>query len=71
MNFKDGFVTVCKSVFKYVSDYSQKTQAEYQEYREKYEHYDVDRLMRIYESASGVKKMALATLIRDRNGSLE
>lgn len=71
MSFKEGFVTVCKSVFKYFSDYSQKTQAEYQEYREKYEDCDVDRLMRIYESASGVKKMALASLIRDKNGSLE
>ena len=71
MNFKEGFVAVCKSIYKCISDYSQKTQAEYQEYRERYKHYDVDRLMRVYESSSGVKKMALASLIREKNGSME
>ena len=71
MGFIEGFTKVCKAIYKCYSDFSQKTQAEYNRYLENYENYDVDRLMRIYESASGVKKMALASLIRDKNGSLE
>lgn len=66
-----GFKEVCKSVLGFIAEYNQKTQEEYQQYLEGYEHYDVDQLMRIYKSASGVKKMALAALIREKNGSLE
>lgn len=40
--------------------------AEYERYREIYERYDDDKLLRMYRGASGMKKIAIGSLLKER-----
>lgn len=66
-----GFKEIGKAVFQAFSDMAKKRQAEYQGYLERYENCDIEQLKRYYESATGVRKMAVAALLREKNGSVE
>ena len=62
---------IVKSFFAFLSDMNAKTQEEYQGYLDRYENCDVEQLKRYYDSATGVRKMALASLLREKNGGVE
>lgn len=48
------------------TDKTRKMNADYENYRERYDRTDDQQLIRQYKNASGVKKMAMASLLRER-----
>lgn len=61
-----GFWDICKTLLNSASEKMQNMNEEYNSYRERYENVEDQQLIRYYRNASGVKKMALASLLRDR-----
>jgi len=53
-------------LFDTISSYASDKKDQFNEYREKYDRYDNERLMKEYQRASGVKKMAIGTLLKER-----
>ena len=60
------FGDICKTLLNSASEKMQNMSEEYNSYRERYENVEDQQLIRYYRNASGVKKMALASLLRDR-----
>lgn len=61
-----GFLDVCKSVLEYIQEKNEEFQNEYQRYRDIYDDRDDEALKRYYQSSTGVKKAAIASLLRER-----
>lgn len=61
-----SFWDVCKSALGYLQESNEKMQNEYQHYRELYDRKDDESLKRLYQSSTGIKKMAIASLLRER-----
>lgn len=61
-----GFLDIGKAVLGYISESNEKMQKEYQHYREIYDGKDDETLKRCYQSATGTKRMAIASLLRER-----
>lgn len=53
-------------IFDSIGGYTSKKKDQFTEYREKYDRYDDERLKKAYMQASGVKKMAIGTLLKER-----
>lgn len=61
-----GFIDILKSAIDFAAEQGQKRQQEYNRYREIYDRYDTNKLVNYYKSSSGTKRMAIASILRER-----
>lgn len=62
MGFKDLLGSVGSAVSKGISEKNQRIQ----EYKDKLDYYDTDRLIREYKHSSGDKRLAVMMLLKER-----
>lgn len=61
-----SFLDFCKSAVEYAAEKNQKFQQEYYNQYERLDRLDDDALKRKFKSSSGAKKMAAASLLKER-----
>ncbi len=61
-----GFLDICKSVVGYFNEQAEKMQGEFDRYKERYESESDEHLLSIVKSATGMRKVAIAAILRDR-----
>ena len=67
MGFWDLITEGAKFVGKKYNDFS----GDLKKYKEEYSSYDDERLMRLYDTASGMRKIAIASVLADRKKERE
>lgn len=61
-----GFLDFCKSAVEYAAEKNQKLQQEYDNQYERLDRLDDEALKRNFKSSSGAKKLAAASLLKER-----